>query len=210
MLESRATPCDRCRSRSPSRPPPSGSSAPAPPRRPPSDPGAGTARDGEHRRRRAFADVARPPARRPRDPLHRHGGDPADPARRREGRGADVLRGVHEGRRGREDAAHRVPLQRRAGIGHVWLHMGSFAPRRAQMADEGFQPAPPYDWSTTRTRSSTSPTWCSSTPIDTGYSRVMPGVDNSQFHGQDGDIRAFGEFIAEYLAPTTAGRRRSS
>ena len=29
------------------------------------------------------------------------------------------------------------------GSATVWLHMGSFAPRKAQMADEGFQPAPP-------------------------------------------------------------------
>ena len=30
--------------------------------------------------------------------------------------------------------------------------------------------------------------------IDTGYSRVMAGVDNAQYHGQDGDIGAFGDF----------------
>ncbi len=30
------------------------------------------------------------------------------------------------------------------GSASVWLHMGSFAPKKAQMADEGFQPAPPY------------------------------------------------------------------
>src|SRR5262245_34068353 len=29
------------------------------------------------------------------------------------------------------------------GSASVWLHMGSFAPKRVQMADEGFQPAPP-------------------------------------------------------------------
>src|SRR5207244_12946202 len=30
------------------------------------------------------------------------------------------------------------------GAATIWLHMGSFAPRKVQMADEGFQPAPPY------------------------------------------------------------------
>src|SRR5436309_11118819 len=30
------------------------------------------------------------------------------------------------------------------GPATIWLHMGSFAPRAVQMADEGFQPAPPY------------------------------------------------------------------
>ena len=35
--------------------------------------------------------------------------------------------------------------------------------------------------------------------IDTGYSRATAGTDNAQFHGQDGDITAFGDFIAGYL-----------
>ena len=43
--------------------------------------------------------------------------------------------------------------------------------------------------------------------ISTGFSRVVPGVDNAQFHGQEGDIRAFGEFVAEYLR--TYGRYTS-
>src|SRR5437870_10500796 len=30
------------------------------------------------------------------------------------------------------------------GAATIWLHMGSFAPRHVQMADEGFQPPPPY------------------------------------------------------------------
>src|SRR5262249_48753216 len=30
------------------------------------------------------------------------------------------------------------------GSATVWLHMGSFAPRHVQMAEDGFQPAPPY------------------------------------------------------------------
>ena len=33
--------------------------------------------------------------------------------------------------------------------------------------------------------------------IDTGYSRTVAGVNTAQFHGQQGDIRAFGEFINE-------------
>src|SRR5688500_4399102 len=30
------------------------------------------------------------------------------------------------------------------GSASIWLHMGSFAPVRSEMAAEGFQPAPPY------------------------------------------------------------------
>src|SRR5204862_2105186 len=35
--------------------------------------------------------------------------------------------------------------------------------------------------------------------VDTGYSRVVAGVNNQQFHGQAGDLRAFGEFTNAYL-----------
>jgi len=31
------------------------------------------------------------------------------------------------------------------GSASVWLPKGSFGPKIAKMADEGFQPAPPYD-----------------------------------------------------------------
>jgi carboxypeptidase C (cathepsin A) len=43
--------------------------------------------------------------------------------------------------------------------------------------------------------------------ISTGYSRTVPGVSSAQFHGQQGDLRAFGAFINEYLK--TCGRWRS-
>ena len=35
--------------------------------------------------------------------------------------------------------------------------------------------------------------------VDTGYSRVVAGISNTQFHGVRGDLRAFGEFINNYL-----------
>jgi carboxypeptidase C (cathepsin A) len=85
------------------------------------------------------------------------------------------------------------------GSATVWLHMGSFAPRRAQMADEGFQPAPPYRLVDNENSLIDVADLVFVDAIDTGYSRVMAGVDNNQFHGQDGDIGAFGEFIAAYL-----------
>jgi carboxypeptidase C (cathepsin A) len=85
------------------------------------------------------------------------------------------------------------------GSASIWLHMGSFAPRRAAMADEGFQPAPPYRLVDNEHSLIGVADLVFVDAIDTGYSRVMAGVDNAQFHGQDGDIRAFGEFIAEYL-----------
>jgi carboxypeptidase C (cathepsin A) len=85
------------------------------------------------------------------------------------------------------------------GSATVWLHMGSFAPRHVQMADEGFQPAPPYKLVDNDQSLIDVSDLVFVDAIDTGYSRAVAGVDNAQFHGQDGDIRAFGEFIAEYL-----------
>ncbi|MCX6550698.1 MAG: peptidase S10, partial [Acidobacteria bacterium] len=85
------------------------------------------------------------------------------------------------------------------GSASVWLHMGSFAPRHVQMADDGFQPAPPYRLADNGNSLIDVTDLVFVDAIDTGYSRAMPGVDSGQFHGQDGDIRAFGEFIAEFL-----------
>ena len=85
------------------------------------------------------------------------------------------------------------------GSATIWLHMGSFAPTRAKMADEGFQPAPPFELLDNEHSLIDVADLVFVDAIDTGYSRVMAGVDNSQFHGQDGDIRAFGEFINAYL-----------
>jgi carboxypeptidase C (cathepsin A) len=85
------------------------------------------------------------------------------------------------------------------GSASVWLHMGSYGPTIAKMADEGFQPPPPYELVDNPHSLLDVSDLVFVDAIDTGYSRVMPGIDNKQFHGQDGDIRAFGEFVAEYL-----------
>lgn len=85
------------------------------------------------------------------------------------------------------------------GSASVWLHMGSYGPKIAKMVDEGFQPPPPYELVDNPYSLLDVSDLVFVDAIDTGYSRVMPGVDNRQFHGQDGDIRAFGEFVAEYL-----------
>lgn len=85
------------------------------------------------------------------------------------------------------------------GSASIWLHMGSFAPVRVEMAAEGLQPAPPYKLAENENSLIETTDMVFVDAISTGYSRVMPGVDSSQYHGQDGDIRAFGEFISEYL-----------
>jgi carboxypeptidase C (cathepsin A) len=85
------------------------------------------------------------------------------------------------------------------GAASVWLHMGSFAPRHVRMADDGFQPPPPFQLVDNENSLIDVTDLVFVDAIDTGYSRVAPGIDNNQFHGQEGDIRAFGEFIPVYL-----------
>lgn len=85
------------------------------------------------------------------------------------------------------------------GSASVWLHMGSFAPRKARMTDEGFLPPAPYQLVDNEYSLLDVSDLVFVDAIDTGYSRAMAGVDNQQFHGQEGDIRAFGEFISAYL-----------
>jgi carboxypeptidase C (cathepsin A) len=85
------------------------------------------------------------------------------------------------------------------GAATVWLHMGSFAPRHVQMADEGFQPAPPYKLVNNPNTLLDATDMVFVDAVDTGYSRGVAGANTAQFHGQSGDLRAFGEFINEYL-----------
>jgi carboxypeptidase C (cathepsin A) len=90
------------------------------------------------------------------------------------------------------------------GSATVWLHMGSFAPRHVQMADEGFQPAPPYRLVDNESSLIDATDMVFVDAISTGYSRTVDGVNPAPFHGQQGDLRAFGDFINEYL--NTYGR----
>jgi carboxypeptidase C (cathepsin A) len=85
------------------------------------------------------------------------------------------------------------------GSASVWLHMGAFSPRRVEMGDEGFQPPPPYRLVDNESSLIDVADLVFVDAIDTGYSRVTTGTNAAQFHGQAGDIRAFGEFINQYL-----------
>lgn len=85
------------------------------------------------------------------------------------------------------------------GAATIWLHMGSFAPKRVQMGDEGFQPAPPYRLVDNESSLIDTTDLVFVDAIDTGFSRAVADIDNRQFHGVRGDLRAFGEFINEYL-----------
>src|SRR3954468_3789913 len=85
------------------------------------------------------------------------------------------------------------------GSATIWLHMGSFAPKHVAMADEGFQPRPPYRLVDNENSLIDATDLVFVDAISTGYSRTVEGVNPAPFHGQQGDLRAFGDFINEYL-----------
>jgi carboxypeptidase C (cathepsin A) len=85
------------------------------------------------------------------------------------------------------------------GAATIWLHMGSFAPKHVQMADDGFQPAPPFHLQDNENSLIDVTDLVFVDAISTGFSRTATGVSAQQFHGQSGDIRSFGEFINNWL-----------
>jgi carboxypeptidase C (cathepsin A) len=86
------------------------------------------------------------------------------------------------------------------GSSSVWLHMGSMAPRRANLTDEGEAPPPPYQLVDNES------TWLDKTdlvfldPVSTGYSRTVTKEDPKQFHGIKEDVASVGDFMRLYVS----------
>jgi carboxypeptidase C (cathepsin A) len=89
------------------------------------------------------------------------------------------------------------------GSSSLWLHMGSVAPRRAALTDDGESTPPPYGITDNRS------TWLDKTdlvfidPVSTGFSRPESKEDLKQFHGLKEDIASVGEFIRLYTTRNT-------
>ena len=86
------------------------------------------------------------------------------------------------------------------GSASIWLHMGSVAPRRAALTEDGEAPPPPYQLVDNES------TWLDRTdlvfidPVSTGYSRPMPKEKPEQYHGLKEDIASVGDFIRLYTS----------
>jgi carboxypeptidase C (cathepsin A) len=85
------------------------------------------------------------------------------------------------------------------GSASIWLHMGSLGPRRVQMADEGFQPAPPFRLLENEYSALDVTDMVFVDAMSTGFSRGVTPEDAKKYHGVRGDIRAFGEFVRSYV-----------
>jgi carboxypeptidase C (cathepsin A) len=85
------------------------------------------------------------------------------------------------------------------GSASIWLHMGSFGPRRVQMGEDGFMPAPPFRLVDNESSALDVTDLVFVDAISTGFSRAAAGDDPRRFHGVRADIRAFGEFVRTYV-----------
>ena len=86
------------------------------------------------------------------------------------------------------------------GSSSVWLHMGALGPKRVDMGEEGFMPAPPYRLV------DNDHTWLDLgdlvfiDPVGTGYSRATEEEHNKKYWGLNADLNSVGEFIRMYLS----------
>lgn len=90
------------------------------------------------------------------------------------------------------------------GSSSVWLHLGTFGPRRVVMGDAGSLTGPPYGLTDNEHSILDLTDLVFIDPVTTGYSRALPGESDKQFHGLDEDIEAVAEVIRLYV--TRAGR----
>jgi len=94
------------------------------------------------------------------------------------------------------------------GSASMWMHIGLVGPRRVKLGDGGgvnrdHSPArlvPPAAMIDNEYSMLDVADLVFIDPVSTGYSRALPGVDASQFHGFAEDIAAVGEFIRLYVS----------
>ncbi len=85
------------------------------------------------------------------------------------------------------------------GSSSVWLHLGTFGPRRIALDDNGKSLAPPYKLVDNEATLLDATDIVFIDPVSTGYSRAAPGVDAKQFHGVQEDVEANASFIRQYV-----------
>jgi carboxypeptidase C (cathepsin A) len=86
------------------------------------------------------------------------------------------------------------------GSSSVWLHLGTFGPRRVLMDDEGWPLPPPYRLVDNDQSILDVTDLVFIDPVTTGYSRPAPEEDPKQFHGIEEDVEWVGEFIRLYTS----------
>jgi carboxypeptidase C (cathepsin A) len=84
------------------------------------------------------------------------------------------------------------------GSSSVWLHLGVLGPRRVAMTDIGDLPPPPYKLVANEFSLLDVSDLVFIDPVGTGYSRVVQGEKDKEFHSLKKDIESVGDFIRLY------------
>ncbi|MEM9802672.1 MAG: peptidase S10 [Planctomycetota bacterium] len=85
------------------------------------------------------------------------------------------------------------------GSSSVWLHLGTFGPRRVDLGEEGFDLTQPYRLVDNGHSLLDITDLVFIDPVTTGFSRAADGVDDAEFHGQVEDVESVGAFVRLWL-----------
>lgn len=86
------------------------------------------------------------------------------------------------------------------GSSTMWLRMGSFGPVRVVAADATPSGPPPYHIVENQYSLLDKSDLVFIDMPDSGFGRIMPGVDVKTFFGVDQDVSQFGQFITNYIS----------
>lgn len=84
------------------------------------------------------------------------------------------------------------------GSSSVWLHLGTFGPKKVVVKDNG-DIEPPYQLEDNPQSILDVTDLVFIDPVSTGYSKPADGEDPKQFHGVDEDIKSVAEFIRLFV-----------
>ena len=85
------------------------------------------------------------------------------------------------------------------GMSSVWLHLGTFGPRRVVTTEAAATPPAPYKLADNPYCLLDRTDLVFIDPVGTGLSRAVAGAQDRDFWGVDQDVKAFADFISGYL-----------
>lgn len=88
------------------------------------------------------------------------------------------------------------------GSGSLWMHLGYTSPRHLRISDEGF-PVQPYGVEPNPHTILDVTDIVFVNPVNTGFSRVLPGVDEEQFFGVEDDVEYLADWIDLFVSRET-------
>ncbi|HET7320976.1 MAG TPA: hypothetical protein VFI96_00600 [Longimicrobiaceae bacterium] len=85
------------------------------------------------------------------------------------------------------------------GTGSLWMHLGYTGPKRLKVSDEGF-PIQPYGVEDNEYSLLDVADIVYLNPVNTAFSRALPGVDTKQFFGVNEDIAYLSDWISDFVS----------